>query len=345
MTRFGTRLILVLALTGASSGCDTEGDRPSSDAGRTSLDSGRDAGDANTPRTMDGGRTTDDGGQESDATYSCEEPGDEAGSPEGPRVQVASIHVTASTNAGEIDVAIYDDASAERTLGPVKSNTWSSPAPKSYPPHSPEVEKFLCDLGAIPDLSAVGDHVSRIDETACGKSGSNGTLTTVTAGGLTSGDVQCLVQPTAATSALADDCVVLTGTQEFSYNCVREPGFFEGGTRVPMSALCGADSCPATLSEALDAVHDDPTSAEPNCGYSLASGCGVETVGLHLGTHSYAYHFSTATGLLIGAELGDDLESERARCVDWSFLGGETRPPCTTTDEQDLCGAQDDAGL
>jgi hypothetical protein len=124
------------------------------------------------------------------------------GTPPGPFVGSASIHVSRSTNSPEIDVAVNADGSAERTAvggGSIR------PAPMSYPPESPAVEQFLADLVASGD-------VSQIPTAQCPKSASFGTTMTVTANGKTSGDLQCLQNPTAAQAALAKDCATLTGT-------------------------------------------------------------------------------------------------------------------------------------
>jgi hypothetical protein len=137
------------------------------------------------------------------------------GSPPDSREEVASIRVTASTNSGEIDVVVFSDASAERTIGPHRydASTGLDPSPMSYPPGSPEVVTFLCDLAAVGDVSAIPADPGGPSPTlpGCAKSASFGTITTVTAGGKTSGDLQCLENPTAAATALAHDAAVLSG--------------------------------------------------------------------------------------------------------------------------------------
>ena len=132
------------------------------------------------------------------------------------RQPAASIHVTQSTNTSAIDVVAFDDGSAERTLGASRDGgtTGLDPAPKSYPPLSPEVLAFLCDLRAVGDVSAIPADPGRPYPTlpGCAKSVSFGTVTTVSAGGKTSGDLQCLDNPSAAATALAHDADVLTGS-------------------------------------------------------------------------------------------------------------------------------------
>ena len=118
-------------------------------------------------------------------------------------VEVASRRQSASTNAPGINVVVYGDASAERTIGPPK-NLPVAP-PMSYPPGSADVQKFIADV------QAVGD-VTRIEIGGCGKSVSFGTTTTVTANGNTSGDLQCVKMPTTAEAALIGDCNGLLGS-------------------------------------------------------------------------------------------------------------------------------------
>jgi hypothetical protein len=119
------------------------------------------------------------------------------------REEVARIVVSASTNASEIDVVVYSDASADRTLGPARFGTSLDQPPAFFPAGSPEVESFLTDLAEVGD-------VSLIPIGQCAKSVSFGTTTTVTSNGKTSGDLQCLLNPAAATQSLANDVAVLT---------------------------------------------------------------------------------------------------------------------------------------
>jgi hypothetical protein len=115
---------------------------------------------------------------------------------------VALIVESASSNAAEADVTVYSDGSANRTIGSPRGSFSVSPA--MFPAGSPEVVVFLADLTAV-------GNVSTIQIGQCGKSVSFGTTTTVTANGSTSGDLQCLKNPTAAAAALAMDCAVLDG--------------------------------------------------------------------------------------------------------------------------------------
>jgi len=124
------------------------------------------------------------------------------------RMLVASIHVTASTNTGTIDVAVYNDGSAERTIGPANYDGGSSnltPDPASFPAGSPEVIAFLCDLAAAGPIM----HIPILG--GCAKSVSFGTTMSVTAGGQTSGDLECVApEASPAAKALSHDCDVLT---------------------------------------------------------------------------------------------------------------------------------------
>ena len=129
---------------------------------------------------------------------------------------VATIRVSQSTNTSEIDVAVYADGSADRTLGPARFGDGSAldPPAKAFAPGSPEVVMFLCDLATVGDVSAIPADPGKPSPTlpGCAKSGSFGTITTVTAGGNTSGDLQCLdPSASAAAMALAHDCDLLTG--------------------------------------------------------------------------------------------------------------------------------------
>ena len=131
------------------------------------------------------------------------------GAPSG-TTQAATIHVTASTNSPEIFVAVYCDGSAERTLGDTSSNNVLNVVPRTYEPNSPDVLTFLTDLDAAGDVSAIpASHEPVSQGGGCGKSVSFGTLTTITAQGKTSGDMQCIQAPTPSQTALANDCRVL----------------------------------------------------------------------------------------------------------------------------------------
>jgi hypothetical protein len=124
--------------------------------------------------------------------------------------QAATIHVTASTNSPEIFVAVYCDGSAERTLGDASSTNVLNVVPKTYEPNSPDVLTFLTDLDAVGDVSAIlASHAPVSQGGDCGKSVSFGTITTITAQGKTSGDMQCIQDATPSQTALASDCRVL----------------------------------------------------------------------------------------------------------------------------------------
>jgi hypothetical protein len=118
-------------------------------------------------------------------------------------VEAARIHQTASTNSPTVDIVVYCDASAERTLGN-DSEFNVGLTPMSFPAGAPEIVAFLVDLDASGDVSELGAR------TGCPKSASFGTVTTITALGKTSGDVQCLYFPTPAETALSRDCNLLT---------------------------------------------------------------------------------------------------------------------------------------
>lgn len=128
---------------------------------------------------------------------------------------VALIRTSASTNTREVDVVVYEDGSAVRSVGEDggywafnpngQDGGWPTVLPKNYPPDAPEIRAFLTDLarvGSVADIS-IG--------TSCIKSISYGTRTVVSAHGETSGDLQCAERTSADVSTLADDCAALTG--------------------------------------------------------------------------------------------------------------------------------------
>jgi hypothetical protein len=115
---------------------------------------------------------------------------------DGGRTEVAHIRETASTNTPEINVTVYADASAQRTIA---GNNALYVTNKTYPAGSADVTTFLSELHMVGDVSKIptaGD---------CGKSVSFGTETIVSADGMTSGDLQCLL----ATAPDADAMLAL----------------------------------------------------------------------------------------------------------------------------------------
>ena len=127
---------------------------------------------------------------------------------------VATIRVSASTNSGSIDVLVYSDGSAERTIGPPLSvgGNGAAPDPKSYAAGSPEVMTFLADLALAGDVAAIPTATIHDPGSGCAKSASFGNITALTVDCSTSGDLQCLAPPaTAEATALAHDCDVLSG--------------------------------------------------------------------------------------------------------------------------------------
>jgi hypothetical protein len=115
---------------------------------------------------------------------------------DGGRAEVAHIRESASTNTPEINVAVYADASAQRTIA---GNNAQYVTNKTYPAGSADVMTFLTELHLVGDVSKIptaGD---------CGKSVSFGTETIVSADGMTSGDLQCLL----ATAPDADAMLAL----------------------------------------------------------------------------------------------------------------------------------------
>ena len=124
---------------------------------------------------------------------------------------VALIKVSASTNSAEVDVTVYSDGSANRTIGPARNSELDG-TPVMFLPGQPAVAQFLADLDAVGSVAAISSG-------QCPKSASFGTTTTVTAGGKTSGDLQCINNPTPAETRLAEDCDVLTtGVPELTFD-------------------------------------------------------------------------------------------------------------------------------
>ncbi len=127
----------------------------------------------------------------------------------GERNMIAAVRVSLSTNSSEIDVAVFGDGSAERTLGPSRpyGTTSRDPQPMSFPAGAPAVAAFLADLDAV-------GPVTQIPTGLCAKSVSSGTTMVVTVGAETSGDLECLAAAASpAAHALASDCDVLAGRQ------------------------------------------------------------------------------------------------------------------------------------
>ena len=180
MIRSWAKVALIVAASASAIGCGT-----SSGAGQGS--------------GSGGGSGSDGSGQDSSA---C--------SAESGAAQVATIHVTRSTNSPEIFVAVYCDGSAERTLGDTSFSNVLNVGPERYESNTPAVLMFLTDLRAVGDVSAIpASHASAFQGGECAKSASFGTVTTISAQGKTSGDMQCIQNPTPSQTALAGDCRVL----------------------------------------------------------------------------------------------------------------------------------------
>ena len=127
---------------------------------------------------------------------------------------VAQIDLTESTNTRSSTVIVYADASAIRTVGPPKGGgvilpdgavVPLGPTPMSWEAGSPVILQFLQDLAAAGDVSAIPI------TSFCFKSTSFGTRTYVSAGGASSGDLQCATNLNPAQEALVHDCIGLTG--------------------------------------------------------------------------------------------------------------------------------------
>jgi hypothetical protein len=100
------------------------------------------------------------------------------------RREVARIVQLESIHTSEVDVVVYSDASADRSLAALSAAPYYDPQPKSFPACSPEVTAFLTDLANVGGVSAM-------PKDWCAKPVYSGTTTTVASGGKTSGDLQC----------------------------------------------------------------------------------------------------------------------------------------------------------
>jgi hypothetical protein len=124
-------------------------------------------------------------------------------------------------------------------------------------------------------------------------------------------------------------------------HCVQEIGFLERGTRIPLQTFCDERGCPSDMESAIENVRAHPSPSFGACTDLLISGCGVDTVTQHWGTHAAAFHFSTTSGLLIGAEYLDDVGFAQGGCFDADFLAGQGRPECDAVTTQELCDSED----
>jgi hypothetical protein len=116
-----------------------------------------------------------------------------------PGVVAAVVSDSGSTNAGAATVTVYCEGDAQRDESAGGSLTKAS---MNFPMGSAAVTTFLADLSAVGNVSA-------LKTGRCAKSVSFGSVTTLTVGKVTTGDIQCLEDPTPAESALVADCFTL----------------------------------------------------------------------------------------------------------------------------------------
>jgi hypothetical protein len=117
----------------------------------------------------------------------------------------AIIRVTSTATAGPISVDVFTDGSAVRWVWPLRAGVAHSPPPLTFAAGSPEGTKLLADLPLVGD-------VSMLTTPSCVQTPQGGGLS-IEAGGKMSDDLHCLRAPTAAQTALVQDCLALTGTQ------------------------------------------------------------------------------------------------------------------------------------
>jgi hypothetical protein len=117
----------------------------------------------------------------------------------------AIISVTSTATAGPISVDVFTDGSAVRWVSPLRAGVAPSPPPLTFAAGSPEGTKLVADLPLVGD-------VSMVTAPSCVQTPQGGGLS-IEAGAKWSGDLHCLRTPTAAQTALVQDCLALTGTQ------------------------------------------------------------------------------------------------------------------------------------
>jgi len=200
-----------------------------------------------------------DGGVVGHCTGACPHDASPTDTPPGP--QVARIVVKNASGLFEVDVNVYADGRAVRQ---VTGSVGVQIPSVVYEAESPDVLKFLADLAGVGDISGVGDPNS-IYLVRCGNSASFGTQTKVTAGAVTSGDLECLLTAEPTAIALAHDCSRLAGTypaalQTMEQRCLQtngtvsvalccaEPGFSD----FPDTCAVGACGCSPQQSEVIN---------------------------------------------------------------------------------------------
>jgi hypothetical protein len=187
----------------------------------------------------------------------------------------AQITLSRSTNSPEFRVTVLNIGSANRA---VIAPDGTPSALRSFPRGAPEVTLFLYDLQAVGDLSAVGDPGPIFGE-SCGKSASFGTQTKIVSFNFSSGDLQCLVNPTPAQTALAHDTDVLLSVSQGNYLYNAQRCLQTGG--VPSASLCCSgtgdfpDTCAVGVCTCSPASSDTiDTCVCPGGGcYQPTSGC------------------------------------------------------------------------
>ena len=114
------------------------------------------------------------------------------------RTPAAMIHTTGDVSdvTPEMSVAICADASAQRT---VRRNGYY--APKTWPAGSAEVARLLHDMETVGDVSSIPTYTCA--QNCCT------TITTISASGKTSGDLECADAGTPAQMVLVAECRAL----------------------------------------------------------------------------------------------------------------------------------------
>jgi hypothetical protein len=244
--------------------------------------------------------------------------------PDGGPFVKAQITLTRSTNSPEFHVTVNNLGSAERSVVDLMGVARNL---RSFPAGSPEGTLFLDDLQASGDLSTVGDPGPIFGE-SCAKSASFGTQTKIVSLGVTSGDLQCLVNPRTAQTALAHDADVLLSVSEGNYLYNAQRCLQTGGT--PLAGLCctgsgdfpdtcavGACTCAPASSDTVD------TCVCPNGGcFQPSLGCigpaNVCTVGADQTCNDNpalnAFHGTCRTGGRCACAAGSMLVAPSGKC-------------------------------
>jgi hypothetical protein len=168
------------------------------------------------------------------------------------------------------------------------------------------------------------------------------TLAACGSAGTTAGDA-------ATRDAASHDARSPVATDAGDGGCPTEPWFAStpedpfSATVVAMDSLCQHMPCPPDLATLLRQVQ--PTALELDggrCGLRLVSGCGVESVYQDFPMPMLSWHYSSATGQLVGASRFDDVIGfSLGACRAAVYQSGRGAPSCSTATTRSLCTRAD----